>query len=92
MIDTKLKAFVERIERLEEEKKGISTDIGEVYGEAEEAGYDKKALKLVIKDRRLDSDDYHRLEERKDEYHRSIGSFADTPLGRAAAGLEIEVR
>lgn len=58
-----LKAFVERIERLEEEKKTIGDDIKDVFGEADGAGFNKKALRKVIKMRAQDPD------ERKTEQH-----------------------
>ena len=44
-----LKAFVERIERLEEEKKALADDIRDVYGEAKSTGFDVKALRTIIK-------------------------------------------
>ena len=56
-----LKSIIERIERLEEEKKGISDDIKEVYAEAKGTGYDVKVLRKVVALRKRD------LEERKEE-------------------------
>lgn len=56
-----LKSIVERIERLEEEKKTISDDIKEVYAEAKGNGYDVKVLRKVVALRKRD------LEERKEE-------------------------
>lgn len=56
-----LRAFVERIERLEEEKKTIGDDIKDVYGEAKGMGYDTTALKKIIALRR--KDDQERMEE-----------------------------
>jgi uncharacterized protein (UPF0335 family) len=50
-----LKAIVERIERLEEEKKVIADDIKEVYGEAKGNGYDVKALRTIIRMRKQDA-------------------------------------
>jgi uncharacterized protein (UPF0335 family) len=49
-----LKALVERIERLEEEKKAIADDIRDVYGEAKGNGYDVKALRQVVRMRKQD--------------------------------------
>lgn len=57
----RLKSFVERIERLEEEKEGISSDIRGVYKEAEGEGFDKKILRAVVKIRKQDRNE--RLEE-----------------------------
>uniref|UniRef100_A0A7C1SHE7 UPF0335 protein ENP70_06810 n=1 Tax=Agrobacterium albertimagni TaxID=147266 RepID=A0A7C1SHE7_9HYPH len=56
-----LRAFVERIERLEEEKKTIADDISDVYGEAKAMGFDSKILKKVIALRK--KDDQERMEE-----------------------------
>ena len=56
-----LRAFIERIERLEEEKKTISDDIKDVYGEAKGMGYDTKIMKQVIALRK--KDDQERMEE-----------------------------
>ena len=56
-----LRQFVERIERLEEEKAARSDDINDVYGEAKGRGYDTKALKTIIKLRKKDAD--KRVEE-----------------------------
>lgn len=52
-----LKAIVERIERLEEEKKTISDDIKDVYGEAKGNGYDVKALRTIIRMRKQDANE-----------------------------------
>ena len=52
-----LKAFVERIERLEEEKKALADDIRDVYGEAKSSGVDVKALRTIIKMRKEDTDE-----------------------------------
>ena len=51
-----LKAFVERVERLEEEKKALSDDIRDVYAEAKANGFDVKALRQVVRLRKQDKD------------------------------------
>ena len=56
-----LKAFVERVEKLEEEKKAIGDDIRDVYAEAKANGFDTKALRTVVRLRKLD------VEERKEQ-------------------------
>lgn len=50
-----LRAFIERIERLEEEKKTISGDIREVYAEAKGTGFDTKAMRTIIRLRKKDA-------------------------------------
>ena len=52
-----LRAFVERIERLEEEKKAISEDIRDVYAEAKANGFDVKALRSIVQMRKQDVDE-----------------------------------
>ena len=52
-----LRAFVERIERLEEEKKAISEDIRDVYAEAKANGFDVKALRSIVRLRKEDVDE-----------------------------------
>jgi uncharacterized protein (UPF0335 family) len=56
-----LKAFVERVERLEEEKKAIADDIRDVYAEAKGNGFDVKALRTIVRMRKQDKDE--RMEE-----------------------------
>ena len=58
-----LRAFIERIEKLEEEKKAISDDIKDVYGEAKGTGYDTKMMKRVISIRKQDK---HKREEEEE--------------------------
>ena len=50
-----LRAFIERVERLEEEKKTISDDIRDVYAEAKAVGYDVKALRTIVRLRKQDA-------------------------------------
>ncbi|MGO7856838.1 DUF2312 domain-containing protein [Rhizobium ruizarguesonis] len=56
-----LRAFIERIERLEEEKQTIADDIKDVFGEAKGRGYDTKAMKTIVRLRKKDANE--RLEE-----------------------------
>jgi uncharacterized protein (UPF0335 family) len=68
-----LKAFVERIERLEEEKKTISDDIRDVYAEAKANGYDTKALRTVVKMRKEDADERKEHEAILETYLQALG-------------------
>jgi uncharacterized protein (UPF0335 family) len=68
-----LKQFVERIERLEEERKNISDDIKEVYNEAKSNGFDNKILREVIKLRKLEATEREELEHLLDTYLRALG-------------------
>lgn len=73
MSDQKLVEYVERIERLEEEKKEVQLDIKEVYAEAKSNGYDKKALKAVIKLRKMDAADRQDYSNAVDTYSNALG-------------------
>ena len=73
-IDTgHLKAFIERIERLEEEKRAIADDIKEVYGEAKGTGFDAKILRKVVSLRRMDRDKRIEEETLLDVYLSALG-------------------
>lgn len=68
----KLRSFVERIERLEEEKKGIADDIKEVYAGAKAIGFDTKVLRKVIAIRKMDQADRQEQEALLDVYLHAI--------------------
>ena len=72
----KLKSFVERIEKLEEEKKTISEDIREVYAEAKGDGFDVKALRAVIRLRKQDAQERQEHELILDTYLNALGMLA----------------
>ncbi|MFQ5764163.1 MAG: DUF2312 domain-containing protein [Rhodospirillales bacterium] len=69
----RLKSFVERIERLEEEKQALAADIREVYSEAKGAGFDVKVLRQLIRLRKMDADDRSHMEAILDTYERALG-------------------
>jgi uncharacterized protein (UPF0335 family) len=71
-----LKAIVERIERLEEEKKTISEDIKEVYAEAKGNGYDVKIIRKVIAIRKRDFNERQEEETLLDLYLQAVGQSA----------------
>ena len=68
-----LKAFVERVERLEEEKKALSDDIRDVYGEAKASGFDIKALRTIVRLRKQDADERREQEAILDTYLHALG-------------------
>lgn len=68
-----LRAFVERIERLEEEKKTTSDDIRDVYAEAKGNGFDTKALRAVIRLRKQDANERAEHEAILDTYMQALG-------------------
>jgi uncharacterized protein (UPF0335 family) len=69
----RLKSFIERIERLEEEKKGIADDIKDVFAEAKGTGFDVKIMRQVIRLRKMQADDRREQEELLDTYMRALG-------------------
>ncbi|MBO7484195.1 MAG: DUF2312 domain-containing protein [Alphaproteobacteria bacterium] len=68
-----LNTFVDRIERLEEEKKELTADIREVFSEAKGAGFDVKVLRQVLKLRKMDPADRAETEFLRDEYKKLLG-------------------
>ena len=68
-----LKAIIERIERLEEEKKTISDDIRDVYAEAKGNGYDVKALRTIIRLRKQDANERAEQETILETYMQALG-------------------
>ncbi len=68
-----LKAFIERIERLEEEKKATSDDIRDVYAEAKGNGFDIKALRSIVRLRKLDTDERREQQEVLETYMHALG-------------------
>jgi len=68
-----LKAYVERIERLEEEKAAIAADVREVYAEAKANGFDVKIMRQVVRLRKMDSEDRSEQEALLDLYKRALG-------------------
>jgi len=71
-----LKAIVERIERLEEEKKALADDIREVYAEAKANGFDAKVLRRIVSLRKQDVDERKEQEEILDLYLSALGMIA----------------
>jgi len=72
-INAHLKATVERIERLEEEKKVIASDISDVYREAKGNGFDTKALRKIIAMRKMDANTRQEQESLIDTYLHALG-------------------
>ena len=68
-----LKAFIERIERLEEERSALTGDIREVYAEAKSAGYDTKVMRQIVRLRRMDAADRQEQQALLDVYMQAVG-------------------
>lgn len=83
-----LKSLVERIERLEDDKKTISADIKEVYAEAKANGFDVKILRKLIALRKKEAAEREEEQSMLKVYMAALGMLADTPLGQAAMKRE----
>lgn len=68
-----LRLFIERIERLEEEKKGIADDIRDVYAEAKATGYDVKTMRAIIRLRKMENHDRMEAEALLETYKAALG-------------------
>lgn len=68
-----LRLFLERIERLEDEKKGISDDIRDVYAEAKSQGYDTKTLRSIVRLRRLEKHVRDEADALLETYRNALG-------------------
>jgi uncharacterized protein (UPF0335 family) len=69
----RLKSFVERIEKLEEERKAIGSDIRDVYSEAKGVGYDARTMRKIVSLRRLDAAQREEEETLLDTYKHALG-------------------
>ncbi|MQP63885.1 DUF2312 domain-containing protein [Niveispirillum sp. SYP-B3756] len=69
----RLRSFIERIERLEEEKKGIMDDIKDIYAEAKGTGFDTKIMRQIIRIRKMESNDRQEMEALLDLYKSALG-------------------
>ena len=68
-----LRLFIERIERLEEEKKGIADDIRDVYAEAKANGYDTKTMRAVVRLRKLEAHTRQEMDALLETYRSALG-------------------
>lgn len=71
--DDRLRLLIERVERLEEEKKGIGDDIKDVYLEAKATGYDVPIMRQIVRLRKLAPDDRKEMEAILDLYKAALG-------------------
>ncbi|MFT8923230.1 DUF2312 domain-containing protein [Acetobacter sp.] len=69
----RLRSIVERVERLEEERKGLAGDIKDIFTEAKSAGFEVKVLRQIIRIRKQDPDDVEEQETLLDIYRRALG-------------------
>jgi uncharacterized protein (UPF0335 family) len=74
-----LKSYIERIERLEEEKAQVADEIKSVYAEAKAEGYDTKIMKQVIRVRKMDEHEFAEQRELLELYFQVLGESDDMP-------------
>ena len=71
--DDRLRLLIERVERLEEEKKGIADDIRDTYAEAKATGYDSKIMRQIVRLRKMETHDRQEMEAILDTYKAALG-------------------
>jgi len=86
--EPQIRSFVERIERLNDEKAEVQEAIKEVFAEAKADGYDTKTIREVIRLRRLSLAERQEREALVELYMNALGMLGDTPLGEAAIERE----
>ena len=80
-----LKSFIERIERLEDEKRALGEDVKEVYAEAKGSGFEPKIMRQIIKIRRMDKEEHDEQETLLDLYKRALSMVPESGLRAEAA-------
>lgn len=78
-----LRGLVERLVRMDNEKAAIAQDIKEIYVEAKSAGFDVKALRVLMRELKQDASKAAELAATVELYRAAIGDLAATPLGQA---------
>jgi uncharacterized protein (UPF0335 family) len=81
----RLKSLIERIERLEDERRTLGEDIKEVYAEAKGQGFDPKIMRQIVRIRRRDKDELDEEESLLDVYKRALGMLPPTTAQSHAA-------
>lgn len=81
---TKLKQYIERIERLEEEKSALASDVKDLYAEAKANGFDTKTMRTIIRLRKMEANDRTEQEYMLDLYKRALGMTVEYDEEEAA--------
>lgn len=77
--DARLKSFIERVERLEEEKAGIAADIREIYAEAKASGYDPRIMRIIVRLRKMEAEQRAEQEALVEMYEAALASGKSVP-------------
>ncbi len=83
-----LKQYIERLERLEEEKKNVAEDIKEVFAEAKGNGFDVKTMRQILKIRKVEANELEEQEYLLDTYKRALGMLPQLDEDEAPAKAE----
>lgn len=86
-----LGGYISEIERWEAQKATIQSDIGLIFNAAKDAGFDTKAMRVVLKDRKKSQAEREAFEAVCDVYKHALGMLADLPLGQAAMPRSTQV-
>lgn len=86
-----LNGYISEIERWETEKATIQADIGQIFNAAKDAGFDTKAMRAVLKDRKKTREEREAFDLVCDAYKHALGMLADLPLGLAALPKSTQV-
>lgn len=86
--DDRLRSFVERVERLNEEIKGLQEDRKEVFRDAKSQGFDPAVMKIVIRRRAMSTDDREHEDATVETYEAALGGWDGTPLGEYAEAAQ----
>ncbi len=87
---TALKSFLERVERLEEERKTLGDDVRLVYAEAKADGFDPKAIRAMVKRRRKDPGEAAEEDTILETYMHAVGMIPENPLAAAVSRLSVD--
>ena len=90
MDNTKLKSYIERIEKLEEERAALAADVRDIYTEAKATGFDVKTMRKIIALRKKSQSERDEEKAMIELYMKELGMLADTPLGKAAVEREFK--
>jgi uncharacterized protein (UPF0335 family) len=71
--EEQLRLLIERVERMEEEKKNVSEDIRDVYSEAKAVGFDPKIMRQIVRLRKMEADDRAEMEAILETYKKALG-------------------
>lgn len=82
----RLLSIIERVERLEEERKALASDVKDIFTEAKSAGFNVPTIRAIIKHRAEDAAKREEREALMETYLAALGQLGDTPLGKAALG------